>query len=251
MTISGQQCAAAALDVLNRVAASEGPRVAAAADLIAACLRADGVVQSFGTGHSQATALEVAGRAGGLIPTNRLSLIDPVLYGGADPDTIADPLLERRPEVARRIYDLAAPRPQDLFVIVSNSGVNAGVVEMASLVKSLGHKLIAITSVEYSGRIEPKHESGKRLGDFADVTLDNGAPYGDALLALPDGTTACAVSSMSAALLVQMVVAETVARFEAAGEEPPVYVSTNVPGGFERNLELERPLAGRIRRNAN
>ena len=30
-----------------------------------------GVLQAFGTGHSQAFAMEIAGRAGGLIPTNR------------------------------------------------------------------------------------------------------------------------------------------------------------------------------------
>jgi uncharacterized phosphosugar-binding protein len=31
---------------------------------------------------------------------------------------------------------------------------------------------------------------------------------------------------------------------------PPVYVSNNVPGGHERNLELEARYAGRIRRTA-
>ena len=34
------------------------------------------------------------------------------------------------------------------------------------------------------------------------------------------------------------------------GHRPPVYVSANVPGGFEGNLELEKHYAGRIRRTA-
>ncbi|GGK93623.1 hypothetical protein GCM10010094_63030 [Streptomyces flaveus] len=36
-----------------------------------------------------------------------------------------------------------------------------------------------------------------------------------------------------------------------AGRRPPVYVSANVPGGFESNLELEKHYAVRIRRTAS
>ncbi|GAA2628503.1 hypothetical protein GCM10010307_18480 [Streptomyces vastus] len=40
--------------------------------------------------------------------------------------------------------------------------------------------------------------------------------------------------------------------FLAAGRRrPPVYVSADVPGGFESNLELEKHYAGRIRRTAS
>ena len=40
-----------------------------------------GVIQAFGTGHSEAFAMEIAGRAGGLIPTNKIALRDVVLHG--------------------------------------------------------------------------------------------------------------------------------------------------------------------------
>jgi uncharacterized phosphosugar-binding protein len=99
-------------------------------------------------------------------------------------------------------------------------------------------------------RTEPKHESGKRLLDFADVTLDTGAPYGDAILSMGDGMTACAVSSVTAAVLVQMIIAEAVRRLVAEGVTPPVYISSNVPGGHDRNLTLEHLYEGRIRRMA-
>ena len=81
-------------------------------------------------------------------------------------------------------------------------------------------------------------------------TLDNGAPYGDAVLALPDGGTVCAVSSITGALLAQLVGAEVVRRLIEAGEAPPVYLSANVPGGYEHNSTLEERYAGRIRRTA-
>jgi uncharacterized phosphosugar-binding protein len=250
VNVSAPTYATEILRLLGDLTESALPAVADAAELFAGCVRADGVIHAFGTGHSQAVALEIAGRAGGLIPTNRISLADLVIAGGQDPSVLADPMLERQAHVAAPLFELAAPRPGDLFVIASNSGVNGSIVEMAHLATSAGHKLVAFTSLEHSRQAQPKHESGKRLLDLADVTLDTGAPYGDAILALPDGTTACAVSSVTAAVLVQMVVAETVRRLLADGITPPVYISSNVPGGHDRNLGLEEHYAGRIRRMA-
>ncbi|MGW0144429.1 sugar isomerase domain-containing protein [Streptomyces sp. NPDC003333] len=238
--------------VLDRLTGSASVRedVARAAELIAGCVRADGVVQAFGTGHSQAVVLEIAGRAGGLVPTNRLSIADLVLYGGASPDVLDDPLLERRAGVAARVYDLAAPRPQDLFVVISNSGVNNAVVEMALHAKERGHDVLALTSLAHTRAVPAGHASGRKLADIADVVLDNAAPRGDALLELPGGGAVGALSTLTGVLLVQMAVAEASALLLAAGEGPPVYVSANVPGGYEGNLELEKRYAGRIRRTA-
>jgi uncharacterized phosphosugar-binding protein len=250
VNISARTYATEIIRILDDVTTSSLAAVDAAAELFAECVRADGVIHAFGTGHSQAVALEIAGRAGGLIPTNRISLADLAISGGQDPAVLDDPMLERQAHVAAPLFELAAPRPGDLFVIASNSGVNGSVVEMAHLATSAGHKLIAITSLEHSRQATPKHPSGKRLLEFADVTLDTGAPYGDAILTLPDGATACAVSSVTAAVLVQMVVADAVRKLLDAGATPPVYVSSNVPGGHDRNLGLEAHYAGRIRRMA-
>lgn len=248
MTVSAAASSAALLDHLRDIA---GTDVGPAAALLADSVRNNGVIQAFGTGHSQATALEIAGRAGGLVPSNRIALTDLVQFGGADPAVLADPMLERRGDVVSRLYELAAPQPQDVFVIASSSGVNSSVVEMAHVVTSAGHKLVAITSLQHSSQVPARHESGKRLSDLADVTLDNGAPFGDTLLPLPDGASVGGVSSLTAGLLVQMLVAETVRLLLAAGYDPPVYVSNNVPGGHERNIKLEALYTGRIRRTAS
>jgi uncharacterized phosphosugar-binding protein len=240
------------LAVLRDITESARPQVARAAELIADCVTAGGVVHAFGTGHSQAAVLEIAGRAGGLVPTNRLSIADLVLFGGEDPAVLDDPLLERSPGVAERIYRLATPHPADLFVIVSNSGVNSVIVEMALHAKEQGHRVIALTSLAHTRSVEATHPSGRRLADLADVALDNAAPLGDAMLDLPDGSgRICAVSTLTAVMLVQMAVAEAAGILLAAGRRPPVYVSANVPGGFEGNLALEKRYAGRIRRTAS
>ncbi|MGY4895007.1 sugar isomerase domain-containing protein [Micromonospora aurantiaca (nom. illeg.)] len=249
MTVSAEAYLAVVTETIGRVAAEQRQNVADAADLIVAALRADGVVHAFGTGHSEALAMEIAGRAGGLVPTNRIALRDLVLIGG-DPADVLGPKLERDPAVAHRLYELAPIRPQDVFVLASNSGVNGAMVEFASIVKERGHGLVAITSAQHSARMTSRHPSGRKLADFADVVLDNGAPYGDATLPLPGGGAVGAVSSITAALLAQQIVAEVVARLVAAGQRPPVYLSANITSGDEHNAELEARYAGRIRRGS-
>jgi uncharacterized phosphosugar-binding protein len=246
--------ARAYLDALAPILAKVGRQVdgpvRAAADLVVASLRAGGVVQAFGTGHSEALAMELTGRAGGLVPTNRISLRDVVVFGGEPPAVLCDEHLERDPSIAHRLYDLARPSAADVFVIGSNSGVNGSIVEFARLVKGHGHRLLAITSFAHTAAVDSRHRSGAKLIDHADVALDNGAPYGDAVLPLPDGGTVCAVSSVTGALLVQLVCAEVSRRLLDAGEAPPVYRSANVPGGDDHNSVLEDRYAGRIRRTA-
>lgn len=237
-------------EVLARVQEQADGPVQDAADVLARCVLADGVVQAFGTGHSEALAMEVAGRAGGLVPSNRIALRDLVLRGGADPAVLSDGTLERDPSVAARLYELTAPAPQDAFVVASNSGVNGSTVEMARVAREHGHQVVAITSLTQTAQVPSRHPSGLRLKDVADVVLDNGAPYGDAILPLPGGGTVCGVSSITSALLAQMVGAEVVRRVLEAGAVPPVYLSANVPEGDEHNHALEARYAGRIRRGA-
>jgi uncharacterized phosphosugar-binding protein len=236
-------------DTVERVSASQRKGVLRAADLIVAALQAGGVVHAFGSGHSEAFAMEVAGRAGGLVPTNRIALRDLVLFGG-EPPSVLGPMLERDPSVAHRLYALAPVEPGDVFVFASNSGVNGSIVEFATLVKERGHGLIAVTSLAHSAGVDSRHPSGRKLSDIADVVLDNGAPYGDATLPLPGGGAVGAISSITAALLAQQVAVEVVRRMVEAGEAPPVYLSANIPGGDEHNHKLEARYAGRIRRGA-
>lgn len=250
VAVGAEEYLDAVTGIIDQVSEQAAGPIADAADLVAGSLRAGGVLQAFGSGHSEALAMELAGRAGGLVPTNRIALRDVVVFGGESPDVLSDGILERDPDVARRLYGLTAPSPSDAFVIASNSGVNGSVVEMARIVKDHGHPLIALTSLAHTRAVDSRHPSGTKLVDLADVVLDNGAPYGDAVLDLPRGGKACAVSSISAALLGQMLTAEVIRRLLEAGDEPPVYQSANVPGGDEHNRVLEERYAGRIRRTA-
>ena len=248
MSVSAEEFAAVATGLIDELIQTSLPSIAAAATIVADSLQTGGVIQVFGTGHSQAAAMEIAGRAGGLIPTNRIALSDVVTYGGRPSQILADPILERSPGLALELLDLVELANEDVFVIVSNSGINSTIVDMALEVTARGFSLIALTSVSHADASTSRHESGKHLKDIADVVIDNRAPYGETLLTMLSGDRVCAVSSITTAFAVQMLVAETVNILESRGIDPPVYVSANVPGGHERNAAIERRYGGRLRR---
>lgn len=236
--------------LLERIETTQQTAVSAAADLIAESLAGHGVLHVFGTGHSEALAMELSGRAGGLIPTNKLALRDAVLLGDLPAEALADPKAERDPELARKVWELAPVQPGDVVLIASQSGGNGSTVEMALIAKTAGHKVVALTSLEHSRAITSRHPSGSRLFELADVVIDNGAPHGDAILPMPDGGAVCALSSIANAAIAQAIVAEVTARLLERGIEPPIYRSANIEGGDAHNEVWEDRYAGRIRRSA-
>ena len=221
-----------------------------AVDLLVEAIEAGGVVQAFGTGHSEAFAMELAGRAGGLVPTSRIALRDLVLHGDRPVEVLGGSGLERDPSAAADLFALRPVAPEDVFVIASNSGVNGSIVGVALEARSRGHRIIAVTSLEHTRGVEPKHPSGKRLSEVADVVIDNRAPYGDATLELATNLRVGAVSSITAAFVAQLLTTAVVRRLLESGGTPPVYLSANIPGGDEHNRRLEDRYRGRLRREA-
>jgi len=218
-----------------------------AVGILADCLAAGGVIQSFGTGHSQAFAMEIAGRAGGFIPTHAIDLKDLVLFGLRPLSAMAGAEFERDDTVADQLYDLYDIRPEDAFVIASNSGANGSIVGLALRAKREGHPVIAVTSLQHSQAVVSKHPSGKRLFEVADVVLDNLAPYGDSTLDSASGIKVGPVSSITAAYLAQLLTVGVAARLQAAGITPPMYISANIPGGDEHNKAFEEQFGVRIK----
>lgn len=235
---------------LERLAAdAESGALDAAVALMVDALDAGGVIQAFGTGHSEAFAMEIAGRAGGLIPTNKFALRDIVLHGERELDVLTGSL-EREPWVVDELMATVPVGEGDVFLIASNSGVNGSIVGTALWAQERGHKVIAVTSLEHTTRVQPKHPSGKRLSEVADVVIDNLAPYGDATLEIGDGIAAGAISSITAAFIAQLLTLGVARTIADRGDTPPMYISANIPGGDDHNSVLEDRYRGRIRRGA-
>lgn len=246
MTTDGWSFADTAAKLVREISEGQRAPIHGAASLLADAIVAGGVVQAFGTGHSRIVTLELAGRAGGLVPVSMLAVKDLVMFGGAKPHEIIDPTSERDPALAQRILDLADIRSEDAFIIVSNSGINGSVIEMARTIKERGHPLIAITSVAHSGATDSRN-GGAKLADFADVVIDNLAPVGDASTDLGDGVRIGSVSSLTGVLIAQLLVEQICRDLRERGVAVPVYRSANVPGGDEHNAELLHRFTGRVR----
>ncbi len=236
-----------AITILERIHSTQTEAIHRAALLFAGCIENNGVIQAYGTGHSRSVVMELSGRAGGLVPINRIDLEDLALYAHWPLAKVRNPDIERDEEAGKAIMSCYAIESQDVFMIASHSGVNNAIIEVAQQVKEQGHSLVAITSLSHTLQAQSRHPSGKKLYELADVVIDNCGPYGDALLNLPSGGKACSVSSLGAILIAQMLTAETIHELLARGIEPPVFVSYNVPGGIEQGEKLLKHYAGRVR----
>ena len=248
-----------AFKVLERIVQTQADAIRRAALLFADSIEKNGVIQVYGTGHSRALAMELAGRAGGLVPVNRIDLEDLALRARWPLERVRKPEIERDLAAGQAILSCYHIEPQDVFLIASNSGVNAAIVEVAQQTKEWGHALVAVTSLEHTRQTESRHPSGKKLYEFADIVIDNCGPCGDTLLELPvrdsrhpawgagipihRGTS---TSSLAGVLIVQMLTAETIRNLISRGIDPPVYISTNVPGGIVQWENLRLRHKGRI-----
>jgi uncharacterized phosphosugar-binding protein len=239
-------------EVTTRLEKLAGPNAAIdeAVRLTTEALDKGGVIQAFGTGHSEAFAMEIAGRAGGLIATNRMALRTLVLRGDRSVAELGGAEFERDPNIGENLVSLFDVQPNDIFMIASNSGVNGSILGVALAAKARGHKLIAVTSMDHTMKVTPKHPSGKRLSEVADVVIDNLAPFGDSTMELEDGTGVGAVSSLTAAFIAQRITIGVAEAMRQRGKTPPVYISANIPGGDTHNSALENLYGERIRREA-
>lgn len=212
--------------------AANAEAIARAADAIEATARKDGLVYVFGTGHSHVLSEEAHYRAGGLALTVPILASATMLHEGA----IASTAFERMPGIVGPIFDRYPVGPDDVLLVVSNSGVNAAPVEAAKIGKQRGATVVAITSEAYS------REAAKgrtRLADVADIVLDNGAPAGDATVAVAGSALKVGpVSTAIGAALMNAVLAEVAARLQASGAAAPIYLSANMPGAAESNEKL-------------
>ncbi|MEQ4209480.1 SIS domain-containing protein [Actinopolymorpha sp. B9G3] len=231
--------AAQAAGLVDRVVTTQLPAIQKAASMVAGSIAAGGVLQAFGTGHSRIVTLELAGRAGGLAPVGMLAVKDLVMFGGENPAAILDPTYERETGVAERIYALAKPRSVDTFLIVSNSGLNAAIVEMAELVHARGHGLVAITSFAHTRSSAARHTKGPHLADLADVVIDNCAPVGDASIEIAPDVRVGAVSSFTGVLVAQVLTELTCRYLLDMGHDVPVFISANLASGDAHNRTFQ------------
>lgn len=213
---------------LERQFSEEGANIEKAAQFCAASVSSGRVIHVFGCGHSQMFAMEVFYRAGGLVPVNALLIPHMALFPKAKLST----LQERVEGFTDKYLDLEDTDPRDTMIIVSISGRNAGVVDMALEAKRIGMKVVALTSRDFSSSTTSRHSSGKHLGDVADVVIDVKCVSGDAALEM-EGLEPrfCGTSTVLGMAVMESIIAQTIENCVKAGCTPPIYVSSNLDKG--------------------
>jgi uncharacterized phosphosugar-binding protein len=128
--------------------------------------------------------------------------------------------------------------PADALLAISTSGCNAVTVDVAIEARRRGLFVVALTSLEHSRASAPRHESGRKLHEVADLVLDQHAPAGDSAVWVEGLATPVApVSSVTGCTVVNLLKAEVARRLTEAGQ-PPLVLTASCHLGAERAREL-------------
>ena len=219
----------AAQEIVKRVRQTQLEQIEVAAKICTSSILGEGLVHLFGTGHSRMFVEEMFPRHGsytGYHPIVELSLTfhNPVVGANGQRQAM---FLEHVEGFAPVILRNFVFRPADSFIIFSNSGVNEVVVEMALEARKRELPVIAVVSLDHCLTSDPKHSSGKRLPDIADVTIDNCTPGGDALVDVPGVADPVGPGSTIGAAAVTNALKCLVAEKLAAAGKPPLVLTSS------------------------
>ena len=228
--------------LLDTLYDSQKDNIEAAAQAFKKCIEEGGVVHVFGSGHSVGLGIDIKNRIGALVPIHIMDMSDFVTKGGVSLEEYTDKknIFERKPGVASKLYDLYATKPQDIFIVISNSGINGVVVDIAKLAHDNGHEVIVVTSMKHTLAEEPRHPSGKKLYEFGTIVIDNCGPHGDALIETDGVAKVCSVSSICNNCIAQLMAARTVELLKEDGYELPI-----LTGDEEHDEKVKKEYEGR------
>ncbi len=234
--------------LLARIAAEEGEAIVRAGTAIADRIAEDRLIYVIGPGgHSQIGAEEVFSRAGGLACI--VSFIDDGFYLGHG--AARSMAIERTPGYARAILSHPEMGAGDVLIIVNAYGINAATIDSALFAREHGLTSIGVTSVENQRGLPQghpsRHPSGRDLCDLVDIVVDTKMPLGDAVMEI-DGVREKVgpVSTIVNAFTMNSIMLEAIAELARRGIEPPVWRSSNSPGGDEANVAVTERYRTRI-----
>ena len=236
------------LVLLDTLEKEQTENIKKAAEILADTTKNNGIIHVFGSGHSVGFSLEMQNRIGSLANVHKIETSDFVLKGKVTLEDFKDPvnIFERRPGMAEKLFDLYNVQNEDCFIIISNSGINGVVIDMAICAKERGNKVIVVTSWQHTSAEDSRHPSGKKLYQLGDVVIDNCGPRGDALIETGKLEKICSVSSITGACIAQTLECETVRILKEQGLEAPILYDETLEGAKEHNDLLRAKYHGRV-----
>jgi uncharacterized phosphosugar-binding protein len=109
--------------------------------------------------------------------------------------------------------------------------------------------VVALPPLEQAKATGPRHSSGARLHELADVVIDNRCPPGDAAITLASGDRVGPLTTVVGAAVVTALCARVAELLVEQGHRPPVLASQNLDGrpAMRDNADLMRPYLDRVR----
>ncbi len=201
-----------------------------------------GIIQLFGCGHSHLLAAEGYYRAGSLVPVQPIFIESLMLHGGA----VESSNNEKNPDFINTFAHRLDFKPQDVVIIISNSGRNPVPIDVALLAKEAGAYTVSIQSLHYNEEEHPsKHKSGSRLEGVVDAKLNTHIPLGDSILSSNDSIFGPA-SSVIANVLLHGTFSRVIELMIEDGAIPPIFRSGNLEGNKEHNDKMIEQYSKRI-----
>lgn len=217
-------------EVLAKIAATQEENIKKAAEIMAESISKGNLVHLFGSGHSVIPVLDVFPRYGGIVGFH--PLMDPrlmwfnVIGAGGARELL---WIERQEGYIKNYLQSYDLKKDDTMVVYSHGGLNAAPVEAAMYAKAIGMKVVIIASGENYKKAKATHSSGKKLGDFADVFIDNCVPLEDSLVPVEGYHQKVGAGSTLAVIYIsQAFASETAKLLQKKGFELSIFVSPNV-----------------------
>ncbi len=221
-------------NIIERISAEEDQLNAAAA-IIAEAYLAGKTIYVFGCTHSAILAEDVFYRAGA--PAFWRPLWGPGMSIATTPGLLTS-AIEHSEEIGNEIVKCSQMKAGDVLVVASTSGKNGAPVAVADAALKRGVKLICITSSAYREQ-KGNHSAipNLRALEKEALIIDNHVPCGDASIkvgAIDMGP----VSTIAGSFIMHTISALAIEKITASGATPPVFLSSNAPGGLAHNQKL-------------
>lgn len=223
--------------VVAKIDATQSDNIKAAAKLCAQTISDGKMVHLFGSGHSVLPIQDMFPRYGGVVGWH--PLMDPRLMWSnvIGPGGARELLwIERQEGYIQQFLQSYSFQHGEVMVVYSHGGLNAAPVECAMYAKERGLKVIVITSGDNHKSAKATHSSGNKLGDVADILIDNCCPLEDSVVPIPGYPQKVGASSTIAAITItQSLAAETALLLEQLKHKMHIFVSPNVtecPPGY-------------------
>ena len=239
--------------VIDDIERTQLPAIRDAAQLMADSIAAERWVHTFGCGHATIPVEEMYPRIGGFVGFHPIVELPLTFFTRVTGEMGIHQFLflERAEGYGQAIMQSYTFDPRDTMWIFSHTGINNVNIDVALRAKELGMPVIATGSAEQAAWSTPRHPSGKKLFDIADVVIDTRVPAGDSSVQLAGHQDNVGpVSTMAFVTVVWMTITTVAGILADRGVKLFIHPSHNVPGDTTAHARLDAALVEYKRRVA-